>query len=315
MSRSLAIVVFPDFELLDLSGPLCAFTAATLHGSPYKVSVVSAQGGSVMSSAGVSIDTVKSAPCQRYDTIMVVGGLTAHKLAPQSDTVVLVRKLAAGARRVTSVCTGACLLACAGLLEGKRATTHWRYAGVLQSRFPKIRVDADRIFVNDAGVWTSAGVTAGIDLALALIEEDYGTVLARKIARDLVVHHRRHGGQSQFSTLLELEPTSGRVRRALAFARDHLQEPLSVERLAAAACMSSRHFGRIFLSETGETPARAVERLRIEAARPRVEESREPLDSIARKVGFRDVERMRRSFVRLCGQTPQTLRRLARVQP
>ena len=312
MSRSLAIVVFPNFELLDLSGPLCAFTAATLHGSPYAVSVVSAQGGRVMSSSGVAIETAKSSPRRRYDTIMAVGGLTAHKLGPDSDPVALVRKLASGARRVTSVCTGACLLASAGLLEGRRATTHWRYAGALQSRFPKIRVDADRIFVKDAGVWTSAGVTAGIDLALALIEEDYGTALARKIARDLVVHHRRHGGQSQFSTLLELEPTSGRVRQALAFARDHLHEALSVERLAAAACMSSRHFGRLFLSETGETPARAVERLRIEAARPRVEDTREPLESIALKVGFGDVERMRRSFVRLFGQTPQTLRRSAR---
>jgi transcriptional regulator GlxA family with amidase domain len=312
MSRSVALVVFPRFELLDLSGPLCAFTAATLHGYPYSVSVVSAQGGSISSGSGVSIDTTKPSPRRRYDTLMVVGGLTAHELPPGSDTVMLVRKLAAGARRVTSVCTGAFLLASADCLEGRRATTHWRYAGVLQSRFPKTRVDADRIFVKDASVWTSAGVTAGIDLALALIEEDYGTPLAKKIARDLVVHHRRHGGQSQFSTLLELEPTSGRVRQALAFARDHLHEPLSVERLAAAACMSSRHFGRLFLSETGETPARAIERLRIEAARPRVEESREPLESIARKVGFGDVERMRRSFVRLFDQTPQTLRRLAR---
>ena len=311
-ARSLAIVVFPNFELLDLSGPLAAFTAATLHGSPYGVSVLSAQGGSVMSSSGESIDTSKSSPRRRYDTIKAVGGLPAHKLGADSDVVVLVRKLASSARRVTSVCTGACLLASANKKEDHRATTHWRYAGVLQSRFPKVRVDADRIFVKDAGIWTSAGVTAGIDLALALIEEDYGTALAKKIARDLVVHHRRHGGQSQFSTLLELEPTSGRVRQALAFACDHLHEPLSVERLAAAACMSSRHFGRLFLSETGETPARAIERLRIEAARPRLEESREPLESIARKVGFGDVERMRRSFVRVFGQTPQALRRLAR---
>jgi len=316
MSRSVAIVVFPDFELLDLSGPLSAFTAATLHGSPYAVTVVSALGGSVTSISGVSIDTAKPSPRRRrYDTLMVVGGLTAHKLAPDSQTVMLVRKLASAARRVSSVCTGASLLASAGLLDGLRATTHWRYAAAFQSRFPKIRVDADRIFVKDGRIWTSAGVTAGIDLTLALIEEDYGTTLAKKIARDLVVHHRRHGGQSQFSTLLELEPTSGRVRQALAFARDHLHEPLSVEQLAAAACMSSRHFGRLFLNETGETPARAIERLRIDAARPKVEESREPLESIARKVGFGDVERMRRSFVRLFGQTPQTLRRLARKVP
>jgi transcriptional regulator GlxA family with amidase domain len=312
MSPSIALVVFPNFELLDLSGPLSAFTAATLHGSPYSVSVVSARGGSIPSSSGVSIETTRPSPRRRCDTVMVVGGLSAHTLAPGSDTVALVGKLAAGARRVTSVCTGAFLLASAGLLQGRRATTHWRYARILQSHFPTVRVDSDRIFVKDASVWTSAGVTAGIDLALALIEEDYGTRLAKQIARDLVVHHRRPGGQSQFSTLLELEPASGRLRQALAFAREHLHEPLPVERLAEAACVSSRHFGRLFMSETGETPARAVDRLRAEAARPRVEDTREPMDSIARKVGFGEVERMRRSFVRLFGQTPQALRRLAR---
>ena len=312
MSRSTAIVVFPNFELLDLSGPLSAFTASTLHGSPYCVSVISAEGGSVVSSSGVSIDTSKPSPRRRYDTVMVVGGLTAHRLDADSDTVTLLRKLARRADRVTSVCTGAFLLAAADLLEGRKATTHWRYAGLFQSRFPKVRVDVDRIFVKDASVWTSAGVTAGIDLALALIEEDYGSALAKKIARDLVVHHRRFGGQSQFSALLELEPASERMQRALAFAREHLHEPLPVERLAAAACISARHFGRLFLGETGETPARAVERLRVETARPAVEDSREPLESIARKVGFGDVERMRRSFVRLFGQTPQTLRRCAR---
>jgi transcriptional regulator GlxA family with amidase domain len=312
MSRSIQIVVFPDFELLDLSGPVSAFTAASLHGSAYSVSVVSPAGGVVVSNSGVSVVTQKASVRRPCDTVMVVGGLQAHQLLPDSDSIVLVRKLARYARRVTSVCTGAFLLGSAGLLEGHRATTHWRFAGLLQSRFPKVHVDADRIFVKDADVWTSAGVTAGIDLALALIEEDCGAELAKTIARDLVVHHRRLGGQSQFSTLLELESQSSRVRQALSFAREHLHEPLPVERLAAAACISSRQFGRIFVNETGETPARAVERLRTEAARPRVEDSREPLELIAGKVGFGDVERMRRSFVRVYGHTPQTLRRFAR---
>jgi transcriptional regulator GlxA family with amidase domain len=312
MTRSILITVFPDFELLDLSGPVCVFTAASLHGSAYSVSVVSSEGGSVMSNSGVSVTTQKAPVRRRCDTVMVVGGLSAHQLLLESDPIALVRKLARSARRVTSVCTGAFLLASAGLLDGHRATTHWRYAGLLQSRFPKVRVDADRIFVQDADVWTSAGVTAGIDLALALIEEDCGSELAKTIARDLVVHHRRLGGQSQFSTLLELEPRSSRVRQALSFAREHLHESLPVERLAAAACISSRQFGRIFLNETGETPARAIERLRTEAARPRVEDSSEPLESIARKVGFGDMERMRRSFLRVYGHTPQTLRRFAR---
>ena len=316
MARSVTMVVFPNFELLDLSGPLCAFHGATLHGSPYSLSVVSAQGGSVTASNGVSLQTLPASARRRSDTIMVVGGLTAHRLAPETATLSsVIAQMARRARRVTSVCTGAFLLAAGGLLDGRRATTHWRYATALQTRFPEIRVDADRIFVHDGKVWTSAGVTAGIDLALALIEEDYGTALSRTIARDLVVHHRRLGGQSQFSTLLELEPSSSRVRQALDFAREHLHEPLPVDRLAAAACVSSRQFGRIFLTETGETPARAVERLRVEAARPRIEDALEPLEVIAQKVGFGDVERMRRSFVRIVGHTPQTLRRFARQRP
>jgi transcriptional regulator GlxA family with amidase domain len=312
MHRAIALVVYPDFELLDLSGPVAVFNAARLHGAPYSVSVVSAQGGGVASNSGVTIETVRAQRGRPYDTVMTVGGLWAHRLSTDSEPTAIVRKLAKRARRVTSVCTGAFLLAGAGLLDARHATTHWRCARLLQTRFPSVKVDADRIFVKDGAVWTSAGVTAGIDLALALVEEDHGTELARTIARDLVVYHRRPGGQSQFSTLLELEAASSRVRQALSFAREHLHEPLPVERLARAACTSERHFGRLFLCETGETPARAIERLRVEAARPRVEQGREPLESIAREVGFGDPERMRRSFVRIFGHTPQSLRRLAR---
>ena len=313
MARAIALVVYPNFELLDLSGPLSAFHAATLYGSPYSLSIVSAPGGNITASSGVSLHTLKASARRRSDTIMVVGGLTAHRAAAENATLSrVIAQMAKHARRVTSVCTGAFLLAASGLLDDRRATTHWRYAAALQARFPKVRVDSDRIFVQDGAIWTSAGVTAGIDLALALIEEDYGAALSRTIARDLVVPHRRLGGQSQFSTLLELEPSSSRVRQALDFAREHLHEPLPVDRLAAAACVSSRQFGRIFLTETGETPARAVERLRVEAARARIEDAHEPLEIIARKVGFGDAERMRRSFVRIVGHTPQTLRRFAR---
>jgi transcriptional regulator GlxA family with amidase domain len=314
MSRSIALVVYPDFELLDLSGPASAFTVADLHGAPYSLSVISLHGGSIRSNSGVTVETRRPTIRPRYDTVITMGGLRAHRLEQDSEAIALVRTLAKRARRVTSVCTGAFLLAAAGLLDGRNATTHWRYAGLLQARFPRVHVDADRIFAKDGTVWTSAGVTAGIDLALALIEEDHGAQLAKTIARDLVVYHRRPGGQSQFSTLLELEGASGRVRQALSFAREHLHEPLPIERLARAACASERHFGRIFVSETGETPARAVERLRVEAARPGVEEGREPLESIARRVGFGDPERMRRSFVRIFGQTPQSLRRVARTR-
>src|SRR5581483_5950091 len=216
MTRAIALIVYPDFELLDLSGPVSVFNAARLHGMPYSVSVVSAHGGRVASNSGVTVETLQ-ARRRRYDTIIAVGGLVAHRLPWDSEPTSVVRKLAKAARRATSVCTGAFLLAGAGLLDARKATTHWRYAGLLQSRFPKVHVDADRIFAKDGAVWTSAGVTAGIDLALALVEEDHGVELAKTIARDLVVYHRRPGGQSQFSALLELEATSGRVRQALAF--------------------------------------------------------------------------------------------------
>jgi transcriptional regulator GlxA family with amidase domain len=182
----------------------------------------------------------------------------------------------------------------------------------LQKGYPKIEVDADRIFIADQNVWSSAGVTAGIDLALALIEADHGPELARQVAREMVVYHRRAGGQSQFAPISQMEPESDRIRIALAFARDHLHEPLPIERLAEAAHLSVRQFGRAFRRETGETPAKAVERLRVEAARVRLQEGSEPIELIAQGVGFADPERMRRAFVNLFGMSPQAVRRLDR---
>ena len=226
--------------------------------------------------------------------------------------VATVRRLADRAIRVASVCTGAFLLAEAGCLDGRRATTHWSRARELQARFPAVSVEADRIFVADGPVWTSAGITAGIDLALALIEVDHGIELARRTARELVVYHRRPGGQSQFSALSQMEPESDRMRLVLAFAREHLSEPLPIERLAGAARLSPRQFGRTFRKETGETPAKAIERLRAEAAYLRLQDGSEPVDVIARAVGFNDPERMRRAFVARYGQPPQAIRRMTR---
>lgn len=310
--RSIWFVVFPGFELLDLGGPLCAFNLAVdFHGAAYQVHVVSASGGLVAGSAGISIDTVTPPSPHHLDTLVVVGAPTAEGIHTQTETAQMVAAIAPRARRKASVCTGAYLLAAAGLLDGRRATTHWRYAPELQRLFPAIRVDADRIFIREDDIWTSAGITAGIDLALAMIEEDCGSAVSKAIARDLVVYHRRSGGQSQFSTLLELEPKPGRIRDALAYARAHLDEKLSVEQLADVASISPRQFARQFMAETGETPARAVERLRIEAALPRIEGSSEPLDQIALRVGFGDMERMRRVCLRIYGHPPQGLRRAA----
>lgn len=315
VNRSIWFIVFPGFELLDLGGPLCAFNLAIdFHQAAYEVHVVSTSGGLVPGSSGVAIDTVAPPSSDHFDTLVVVGAATAETLYAQSETTALVAALAPRARRKASVCTGAYLLAAAGLLDGRRATTHWRYAPEFQRRFPAIKVDADRIFVREDDVWTSAGITAGIDLALAMIEEDCGVEVSKAIARDLLVYHRRSGGQSQFSTLLDLEPRPGRIRDALAYARTHLKERLSVEQLAGVAMISPRQFARQFAAETGETPARAVERLRCEAALPQIEGTTEPLDQIALQVGFGDVERMRRVCLRIYGQPPQALRRKSRHQ-
>lgn len=313
MQRKISFLVAPGFELLDLSGPLCAFNVAKyIHHAPYDINIISAAGGPVCGTSGISIDTKRSSAGVQ-DTVIVVGGPYAHRAGHHPPTSAMLAALAPNTRRLASVCTGAFYLAEAGILNDRRATTHWRYAPLLQARFPRISVDADRIFINDDHIWTSAGISAGIDLALAMIEADFGHEESKATARELVVYHRRPGGQAQFSAILSLEPASTRVRDALTYARENLHGDLSVERLAEAACISSRQFARIFQKETGETPARAVERLRLEVAKPLVEEGREPLEAIARQVGFQDVERMRRSFLKFFGQSPQTVRRTARA--
>lgn len=314
MLRKVSFLIARGFELLDLSGPLCAFSIARdIYDVPYETSIVSAGGGLVCGSARVSVETSSLPQTQHGDTIIVIGGPKATIEGDSPETVNMLRSLAPSTRRVASVCTGAFYLAEAGVLDGRRATTHWRHAPLLQARFPSLSIDVDRIYVNDGHVWTSAGISAGIDLALAMIEADFGSSISKSVARELVVYHRRPGGQSQFSAILELEPGSDRIRNALAFARSHIHENLSVERLADIACLSERQFARLFLKETGETPARAIERLRAEVARPRLEEGIAPIEVIAREAGFGDVERMRRSFVKFFGHSPQAMRRLARA--
>jgi transcriptional regulator GlxA family with amidase domain len=310
MIRDIGFLVYPDFQLLDLSGPLAAFQIAgrLSPGEAYGLPVVSRQGGLVASSSGLAVMT-RPVGDGVFDTFIVVGG-SLHETA---ELATIVRSCAPRARRVASVCTGAFILAEAGLLDGRIATTHWRHIAALQRRYPKVKVAGDRIFTKDGSIWTSAGISAGIDLALALVEEDRGIELSRGTARELVVYHRRQGGQSQFSTMLDLDPESDRIRASLAFAREHLNDRLSVERLAGIACLSPRQFGRAFLAETGETPAKAVERLRAEAARLRIETSAEAIEVIARQVGFSDPERMRRAFLRCFGQPPQGIRRAARA--
>jgi transcriptional regulator GlxA family with amidase domain len=299
--------VYQGHQILDLAGPFAAFeTAAQVSGKMiYKLEVLSRPGGLVPGSGGLPVATT-AIDRASFDTLIVCGGDISSML--NADEVRAVGRAAGRARRIASVCTGAFLLAEAGLLDGRRATTHWRMAHRLKQNYPAVEVDADRIFVSDRGVWSSAGVTAGVDLALALIEADHGAQLARNVARELVVYHRRAGGQSQFAPISLMEPDSDRIRLALSFARDHLHEPLPVERLAEAAHLSLRQFGRAFQRQTGETPARAIERLRVEAAHVRLQEGSEPVEAIAQAVGFADPERMRRAFVKTFGMPPRAVR-------
>jgi transcriptional regulator GlxA family with amidase domain len=313
MKHKVTFLVHPKFESLDLSGPCSAFNLVNeLYDGRYDINVVSAAGGQIIDRAGISINSEKFVGVVENGTILAVGGPAAHLLELDPTTKGLLSEYASHTNRVASVCTGAFLLASAGLLDDRRATTHWRYAGTLQAQYPRVQVDADCIFIKDGNVWTSAGLTAGIDLALALIEDDCGSEVAKGVARDMVVYHRRLGGQSQYSTMLEITPTSGRVREALCYARAHLKEPLSIENLADAAGVGLRQFSRIFLNATGTTPAKAVERLRLEAARPKIEEGSEPIERIAQDVGFGSAEKMCRSFLRAFSRTPQELRRSAR---
>jgi transcriptional regulator GlxA family with amidase domain len=308
--REVGFYLFPGFAALDLAGPLEVFSMSGLvdPAAAYRITLLSHSGGPVVGSGGIEVASVAT-PERPLDTLLVVGGPMVPLFA---GDVAAIRAHAAAARRTASICTGAFLLAATGLLDGRRVTTHWKSAAQLQRDFPNVRVEADRIYVNDGSVWSSGGLTAGIDLALALVEEDHGVELVRTIARDLVVEHRRHGCQSQYSEMLALDPPSDRIARALVFARSHLGEVLTVDRLAAAAFLSPRQFLRTFRDQTGETPARAVERLRVEAAKALVENSSESIGAIAASLGFADPERMRRAFVRRFGVSPQASRRKAR---
>ncbi|HEY8005098.1 MAG TPA: GlxA family transcriptional regulator [Phenylobacterium sp.] len=313
MTRKIAVVIYPNFQILDATGPIAAFEIGGRMGSePYSLDLLAAGGGEVASSSGVRM-LARPLGDDPYDTLLVSGGNGTRRLAELSETVDWLRRRAPGVRRVASVCSGSYLLAEAGLLDGRRATTHWERSDDFARRYPKIRLEADRIFVREGEIWTSAGITAGIDLALALIEEDLGAGVAKRTAQQLVVHQRRPGGQSQFSALLDMGGVHGRFAGLMDWIRERLEEPLSVERLADRAAMSPRHFARAFTAETGVTPAKAVERLRLEAARARVEAGHEPIDRVAEAAGFRDPERMRRAFLRAFGQPPQALRRAARA--
>ena len=310
MLRAIGFVIFPDFQIIDAAGPIGAFEIAGRYcPGAYEISIISATPGEVPSSSRVRMIATALGDPGALDTVVVIGGDGSRTAMRDSALIDFVRAAGRQTRRVASVCSGAYVLAEAGLLEGRRATTHWSRAEDFARRYPGVRLEPDRIWIRDGEVWTSAGITAGIDLPLAMIEADLGDDIARRTAQQLVVYHRRPSGQSQFSALLEMDAGGERFGALLAWMRENLAAPLTVEQLAARAAMSERNFARVFAAETGLTPARAVERLRLEAARPRVEDESGPIERIARDIGFGDPERMRRAFVKAFGQPPQAIRR------
>jgi transcriptional regulator GlxA family with amidase domain len=311
----IGVLVFPDFQLLDAAGPISVFEiAARFAGADQSIKALAVMPGPVRSSSGVELLARGLRPSGAISTLVVAGGAGVRTAATCEKTLAFVRGIAKRGVRIASVCSGAYILAEAGVLDGRRATTHWQRTGHFVATYPRIKLEPDRIFVRDGHIWSSAGISAGIDLALAMVAEDFGDEIAQKTARQLVLYQRRSGGQSQFSSLLELKAPSGRFGALLSWAREHLDAPLTVEDLAEQAGMSSRHFARAFIAETGTTPSKAIERLRIEVARQRVQSSSEAIERVAQSTGFRDPERMRRAFIRAFGQPPQSLRRAARAE-
>ena len=306
MTCQIVLFLYEDFQLLDAAGPIAAFEIASRlvqrpdEPAAYAIHLTGKATGLARSSSGVPLPVEALDNEAPIDTFIVVGGDGSQRAILDHDLLDQVRAADIRARRLASVCSGAFVLAEAGLLDGLGATTHWRRAAAFARRYPRVRV------------WTSAGISAGIDLSLALIAEDLGEALAQDVAREMVVYHRRSGGQSQFSALLELAGQEHRFSSLLDQVRQNLAQRWSVEHLAEVSCMSPRHFSRAFTEATGMSPAKAVERLRIEAARGSVEAGIDPIEDIAAKAGFGDPERMRRAFVQTFGLPPQSLRRQAR---
>ncbi|MDH4873960.1 GlxA family transcriptional regulator [Pseudomonas sp. BN515] len=301
------------FQVLSLATQTVFEFANLVAREPfYSIQNYSPDGGLVRSSLGLAIETHALDAPRLADTWMVVGVNDPLAEPPPQAVLDFVRQAGSQARRTAGVCTGGFVLAEAGLLDGRRATTHWAFALEMRKRFPDIDVEDDRIYIVDEPIWTSAGMTAGLDLALGMVEKDLGAEAARSVAHKLVMHQRRSGGQSQHSEMLDLAPKSDRIQNALNYARNHLNRPLGVEELAEVVHLSPRQFTRVFTAETGQSPAKAIEGLRLEAARLMIEQSRHSLDVVARETGFRDRRHMREAFIRGFGVPPQAVRRDAR---
>lgn len=312
--RRVLMLIYEDVQILDIAGPVQLLSAATdpATGNPaYAIELVAERRGAVATTCGLALtadmefgDFTRQA-FEHVDTFIVSGGIGSRQQMENEPLLAFVLKAAASARRVVSICTGAAILAAAGLLAGRRAATHWAYAPAMQQRFPDVEVDDDAIYVRDGRFWTSAGVTAGMDLALALIEEDLGRDTALTLARHHVMYLMRPGGQSQFSAQLAAQHVGNeRLARICAYIAENPRADLSVPALAARAAMSERSFARHFAAQTGFTPAQFVERARLDEACRRLASGDTSLDAVSADAGFGAAERMRRAFIRHLGVTP-----------
>ncbi len=312
--RRIVVFAFDGFQLLDLAGPVDVFDGASraVGGDEgYRLQIATPDGGPAQSASGLTLqaDVPLAASGAAIDTLLVVGGRGARVIREDDRILDAVRRAAMRARRIASVCTGAQILAAAGLLDGRRATTHWAWTDDLAQRHPQVDVEPDRIYVRDGDLITSAGVTAGMDLALALVEDDHGPKVARTVARHLVMFVQRPGGQSQFSERLAMPAPRHPTLRAVLDAV--VAEPAAdhrLETLAALAAMSERHLSRVFAAELRTTPARFVERVRVEAAREALEHGYDGVEVVARRCGFSSAEVMRRAFLRVLGVAPAQYR-------
>lgn len=303
------LLISDCFQVLGLSTLSIFEFANQVAGEPfYACTVYSEHGGAVKSSYGFGVDSQPLDAELAIDTWLVAGVLTPLELPATAGVVDFLQTHAGKARRIAGICTGAFVLGQAGLLDDRRATTHWMHAMSLKSLNPSTRVEEDRIFIIDDRIWTSAGLTAGLDMALGMVEKDLGAEVARSVAHLLVMHHRRSGGQTQHSEMLMLSPRSDRLQSALEYARKNLSKPLTIEDIADAVHVSARQLSRLFRAETGKSPARAIEGLRLENARLLIEQSRLSMEVIARESGFRDRRHMREVFIRGYGIPPQSLR-------
>ncbi|QDE37784.1 GlxA family transcriptional regulator [Luteibacter pinisoli] len=307
-------VLSDDFQVMALgTQAVFEFANHVLGRDYYGIETYSPAGGEIRTSLGLKVLTKALTRRTQADTWMVPGVYDPITTPADPAVVAFLAGPAQRARRIAGLCTGGFVLGEAGLLENRRATTHWLFVEAMRERYPSTHLEPDRIFVTDGPVWTSAGMSSGLDLAIGLLESDLGADVARAVAHRLVMHHRRTGGQTQHSELLTLAPRTDRIQEALEYARRNLTQPLGVEELAEVAHLSPRQFSRVFTAETGESPAKAVEKLRLEAARTMIEQSRHSLEVVARETGFRDRRHLREVFVRGYGIPPQAVRREARA--